>query len=68
MSVPMRTPLPITTTCYRTRLNELKQQLQLLEQQSRRQDLSEELENLLHQQIRGLYAALWAIHAETEQD
>jgi len=64
----MASSLPITTTCYGQRLTELKQQLNMLEQQCRQQQVSEELECLLHQQIRGLYAALWAIHAETEQD
>lgn len=64
----MASSLPITTTCYGKRLTELKQQLRMLEQQCRQKDVSEELESLLHQQIRGLNAALWAIHAETEQD
>ena len=67
-AAPMASHLPITTTCYGQRLNELKQQIGILEQQSQQEDLSEELECLLHQQIRGLNAALWAIHAETEQD
>lgn len=64
----MASSLPITTTCYSQRLRELKRQLHLLEQQCRSGGLSEELEDLLRQQIRGLHASLWAIHAETEQD
>lgn len=64
----MGAPLPITTTCYGERLRELKLQLTLLEHQCKTGGLSEDLEGLLHHQIRGLYASLWAIHAETEQD
>lgn len=64
----MASSLPVTTSCYRDRLHELKQQLKLLQHQCRDGGLSEELEDLMHQQIRGLYASLWAIHAETEQD
>ena len=64
----MGAPLPITTSCYGERLRELKQQLHLLEHQCQFGGLSEELEDLLHQQIRSLYASLWALHAETEQD
>jgi len=64
----MASRLPITTTCYGDRLHELKQQLRILEDQCQNGDLPEELESLLHQQIRSLYAALWAIHAETEEE
>lgn len=60
--------VPVTTTCYSDRLQELKQHLRLLEQQSNNGGLSEEMEDLIHQQIRVLYASLWALHAETEQD
>ena len=60
--------LPITTSCYSERLAELRQQLSMLEQQCCSGELSEEMEALVQQQIRALYAALWAIHAETEDD
>jgi hypothetical protein len=60
--------LPVTTTCYAERLCELRDQLKLLRQQCLCRGLSEELENLLNQQIRCIQASLWSIHAEMEDD
>jgi len=64
----MAKPLPITTDCYAMRLDELQGQLQRLQQQSRQGGWSEELEDLMQQQMRELRAALWALQAEIEQD
>lgn len=64
----MATPLPITTDCYAERLSELRGQLQRLQQQSRQGGWSEELEDLMQQQIRALHASLWALQAELEQE
>jgi hypothetical protein len=64
----MGQPLPITTSCYSQRLEELRSQLTLLEQQCQSGQHSEEMEAVLQHQIRSLYASLWALHAETEDD
>lgn len=68
LTAPAMTALPVTTTCYRDRLNELNQQLKLLQHQRLHHGLSEELENLLNQQIRCIQSYLWSIHAEMEDD
>jgi len=64
----MNTPVPVSTDCYRERMQELKQQLAVLKRQCHDGGHSEELEDLLNQQVRHLHAALWALHAELEQD
>ena len=64
----MAVPLPITTDCYRTRVVELKHMLQELQHQARSRKHGEELDALLNRQIRSLYASLWALHAELEED
>jgi len=60
--------LPISNGCYDGRVAELRQQLNLLQLQSRQGGLSEELEDLIQQQIRCVSAYLWALYAETEED
>ena len=67
-SAAMRTPVRVTTDCYSDRITHLRHQLELLQSQCRHGGWSEELEDLLQQQIRIVYAALWALHAEVEQD
>lgn len=67
-SESMAAPLPITTDCYRTRVRELKQLLQQLQHQARSHKHGEEMDALLNHQIRSLYASLWALHAELEED
>lgn len=64
----MANQLRITTSCYSQRLEEIRIQLIMLEEQVNTGSFSEDLESLLHQQIKGLYASLWALHAETEED
>ena len=64
----MVTPLPITTECYRARIAQLERQLHLLKHQVQQANHSEELEDLLQQQIRTVSASLWSLHAEVEQD
>ncbi len=61
-------PIPVTTSCYVVRLRELREQLALLQHQNRTGGLSEELEELLTHQIRTIYASLWAINAEMEEE
>mgnify|MGYP006272505839 CR=1 FL=1 len=61
-------PVPITTECYRDRIAQLTRQLQLLHHQLRQDHISEELEDLLQQQMRTVSASLWSLHAEVEQD
>lgn len=68
LTAPVMAALPVTTTCYEERLSELNEQLKLLQQQGTRCGLSEDLENLLAQQIRAIQSSLWSIHAEMEQD
>jgi hypothetical protein len=60
--------LPVCTDCYRERVRELRQQVALLKRQCRLGGLSEELEDLMNQQVRHLHAAIWALHAELESD
>jgi hypothetical protein len=60
--------LPITKGCYDSRIAELRQQLNLLHLQCRQGGLSEELEDLIQQQIRCVSSYLWALYAETEED
>ncbi|MFM1811407.1 MAG: hypothetical protein RLZZ336_345 [Cyanobacteriota bacterium] len=60
--------VPITRGCYDRRVAELRQQLGQLQQQCRQGGLSEELEDLLQQQIRCAHAYLWALYAEIEED
>jgi hypothetical protein len=60
--------VPITRGCYDRRVAELRGQLGLLQQQCRQGGLSEELEDLLQQQIRCAHAYLWALYAEMEDD
>jgi len=64
----MANQLRITTSCYSQRLDEIRHQLIMLEEQVNSGCFSEDMESLLHQQIRGLYASLWALYAETEED
>jgi hypothetical protein len=60
--------LPVSTTCYSDRVAELRRQLGLLERQRLQGGISEELEDLFNREIRRLYAFLWAIHAELEEE
>lgn len=60
--------LPTTTSCYAERIAILQQQLKRLLNQSRQQSCTPECLTLLERQIQPLYAALWAMHAEVEQD
>lgn len=60
--------LPITKGCYDSRIAELRQQLNLLHLQCWQGGLSEELEDLIQQQIRRVSSYLWALYAETEED
>jgi len=53
---------------YNARVDELRAQLALLQQQCRTGGHNEELKDLLHQQIRSHYASLWALHAELESE
>jgi len=62
------TAVPVTRGCYDRRVAELRRQLGLLQQQCRQGGLSEELEDLLQQQIRCAHAYLWALYAEIEED
>ncbi len=64
----MESSLPVSTDCYRERVLELRQQLAVLKRQCRSGGHSEELEDLFNQQMRHLHSALWALHAELEQD
>ena len=61
-------PVLVSTDCYRERVRELRAQLALLQRHCRSGGHSEELEDLFHHQIRHLYASLWALHTELEED
>ena len=58
------TTLPITTTCYQQRITELQAQIQALLQTLCHRRSSPADVARIDRQIRPLYAALWAMHAE----
>ena len=60
--------LPTTTSCYSARIAALQEQLAALLEQSRATGEAPDLLDLLEQKIQPLYAAIWAMHAELEQD
>ncbi len=58
------TTLPITTTCYQRRITELQTQIQALLQTLCHRRSSPADVARIDRQMRPLYAALWAMHAE----
>jgi hypothetical protein len=58
------TTLPITTTCYQRRIIELQAQIQALLQNLCHRRSSPADVARIDRQMRPLYAALWAMHAE----
>ncbi len=58
------TTLPITTTCYQRRIAELQAQIQSVLQTLCRRNFSPAEVARIDRQMRPLYAALWAMHAE----
>jgi hypothetical protein len=58
------TTLPTTTTCYRRRNAELQAQIQALLQTLCHRHFSPDELAWIDRQMRPLYAALWAMHAE----
>jgi hypothetical protein len=60
--------LPTTTSCYEGRIATLQRQLKRMLNQSRQESCTPEFLDLLEREIQPLYAAIWAMHAEVEQD
>jgi predicted metal-dependent hydrolase len=60
--------LPTTTSCYAKRIATLQRQLKRMLNQSRQENCTPEFLDLLEREIQPLYAAIWAMHAEVEQD
>ncbi len=58
------TTLPITTTCYQRRIAELQAQIQSVLQTLCHRHFSPAEVARIDRQVRPLYAALWAMHAE----
>jgi hypothetical protein len=59
------TALPTTTDCYQRRIAELQRQLRALLEQGRVGPRTPAFSGLLEQRRQVLYAAIWAMHAET---
>ncbi len=60
--------IPTTTNCYAERIATLQDRLKLLLAKSdARQSSPDDLE-LLEQEIQPVYAAIWAMYAEVEED
>jgi len=60
--------IPVTTTCYANRIAVLQQMLNSYLEQSSSSECTPEFLDLLEDQIQPIYAAIWAMHAETEHD
>ena len=60
--------IPVTTTCYADRIAVLQQMLNSYLKQSSSGKCTPEFLDLLEGQIQPIYAAIWAMHAETEHD
>lgn len=62
------TSLPITTNCYQERIAALQSQLNQMLEQTHNDAAIPEFLDLLETQVQPLCAAIWAMHAEVEQD
>ena len=60
--------IPVTTTCYADRIAVLQQMLNSYLEQSSSGECTPEFLDLLDDQTQPIYAAIWAMHAETEHD
>jgi septum formation topological specificity factor MinE len=60
--------IPTTTSCYVERIATLQERLRLLLAKSEVRQASPDDLELLEQELQPVYAAIWAMYAEVEQD